>query len=94
MANINNDMGKSYKEGTCKRCGKFTYVNDHHIIPKRVKKKNNKETVRLCLICPIELHTILPDEKQNEAFYKKFTNKWLLTIILILIVGITIFSCK
>jgi hypothetical protein len=38
-------MGK-YKKGICEKCGFEGYVNDHHIIPRMVKKENNKETIR------------------------------------------------
>jgi len=42
-------MGKPYKKGICEKCGFEGYMNDHHIIPRKVKKDNNKETIRLCL---------------------------------------------
>lgn len=66
------------------------HLNDHHITPKSVKKIGNKETVRLCLICHTELHTILPIEKQSEKTYKEITMKWL-SIIILLVVGLLIY---
>jgi 5-methylcytosine-specific restriction endonuclease McrA len=79
-------VGKPYKKGNCERCGAYGYVNDHHIVPKRVKKNNNKETIRLCLNCHQQLHETLPEEAQSEDFYKDFTLKWIVGIILLLIV--------
>ncbi len=79
-------MGKPYKKGICERCGTYGYANDHHTVPKRVKKKNNKETVRLCLNCHQLLHETLPDEPQRESFYKDFTLKWIAGILLLLII--------
>ncbi len=70
-------MGWKYKTGTCKRCDFEGYVNDHHIVPKCVKRKDNKDTVRLCLNCHVALHELLPDEPQDEDFYKEFTEKWI-----------------
>ncbi len=79
-------MGKPYKKGNCERCGAYGYVNDHHIVPKRIKKNNNKETIRLCLNCHQQLHETLPEEAQSEDFYKDCTLKWIVGIILLLIV--------
>jgi len=79
-------VGNSYKKGICEKCGIYGYVNDHHTVPKRVKQKNNKETVRLCVNCHQQLHEILPEEPQNESFYKNFTLKWIAGLLLILVI--------
>ncbi|TAH19348.1 MAG: hypothetical protein EAZ08_09265 [Cytophagales bacterium] len=77
-------MGK-YKKGICEKCGFEGYVNDHHIIPRMVKKNNNKETVRLCLNCHQQIHELLPNEAKEEDFYVNFTKKWLLGLLVILL---------
>ena len=76
-------MGRKYKKGECKRCGKYSYVNDHHITPKEFKKKENKETLRLCLACHMELHEVLPDELKTEEEFKSYTAKWLIGLCVI-----------
>jgi hypothetical protein len=83
-------MGKPYKRGVCERCQKESYVQEHHIVPKKVKEKNNKDTVVLCLDCHIFIHELLPDEPQEEDFYRFFTQKWLtgLAIVLLMIVAL------
>ena len=58
-------MGKPYKKGICEKCGFEGYMNDHHIIPRKVKKDNNKETIRLCLNCHQQIHELLPDNSQK-----------------------------
>ncbi|MCU0390664.1 MAG: hypothetical protein MUE81_06065 [Thermoflexibacter sp.] len=77
-------MGK-YKKGVCEKCGFEGYVNDHHVIPRKVKKDDNKTTIRLCLNCHQHIHELLPDEKKEEAFYVDFTQKWLLGLLAILL---------
>jgi predicted HNH restriction endonuclease len=79
-------MGKPYKKGTCEKCGFKGYVNDHHIVPKHVKRGNNKSTIRLCLNCHQDIHEQLPDELQDESFYALFTQKWLLGLLVLLII--------
>ncbi len=78
-------MGRKYKKGTCERCGDYTYVNDHHIVPKEIKKKNNKETIRLCVVCHIELHEVIPDEIKKEKDFKDFTIKWVAGLLFLII---------
>ena len=85
-------MGRKYKKGICERCKKHGYVNDHHITPKQYKKDNNKETLRLCLDCHVELHEELPDELKTETDFKNFTAKWLIGIVLAVVVLSSFFA--
>lgn len=63
-------MGKPYKKGICEKCGRYGYVNEHHITPLSVKRKKNNKKVTLYLDCHIEIHEILPDEPQEPSFYE------------------------
>lgn len=81
-------MGKPYKRGICEKCGTEGYVNDHHIIPKQVKKKDNKVTIRLCLNCHQNIHEQLPESAQEESFYLIFTKKWMLGLLALVILSI------
>jgi 5-methylcytosine-specific restriction endonuclease McrA len=74
-------MGKPYKKGVCEKCGTYSYVNDHHIVPRKVKRKDNKDTVRLCLNCHQNIHEHLPEEPKEEDFYPAFTQKWMLGLL-------------
>ncbi len=78
-------MGKPYKRGICEKCGAEGYVNDHHVVPKQIKRKDNKTTIRLCLNCHQNIHEELPETPQEESFYPTFTKKWLLGLLTILI---------
>lgn len=78
-------MGRPYKKGICERCKAEGYVNDHHVIPEHIKKKNNKTTIRLCLNCHVEIHEKLPDEPQEESFYILFTKNWILGLLSLLL---------
>jgi len=74
-------MGQKYKTGICERCGDYGYVNDHHIVPKGVTKFNNKETIRLCLKCHVEIHELLPDDLKKPNEINEFTLKWIVEFI-------------
>ena len=88
LKNGHHFMGKPYKKGICEKCGVEGYVNDRHIIPHEVKKKDNKATIRLCLNCHQDIHVELPEEPQEENFYLLFTQKWLLGLLAMLILAI------
>ncbi len=36
-------MGKPYKKGICERGITYGYVNDHHTVPKRIKKEKEQQ---------------------------------------------------
>lgn len=84
-------MGKPYKKGICEKCGVYSYVNDHHIVPRKVKRKDNKATIRLCLNCHQNIHEHLPEEPQQEDFYPSFTQKWLLGLLTMLLLAIILY---
>lgn len=84
-------MGKPYKRGFCEKCGAYGYVNDHHIVSRKVERKDNKVTIRLCLNCHQDIHEHIPEEPQEENFYPSFTQKWLLGLLATLLLFIILY---
>jgi len=76
------------KKGHCEKCKKYTYVAEHHILPKC--EFGDGETVDLCSNCHTDYHQKLgfKNLKGNsmEFHYEKFL-RWLtgLSIVLALI---------
>lgn len=80
------------KKGICKKCGQYRWVNKHHIYPKEhFGTKDNKETILLCLDCHVDIHEVLPKEKQTKEFYKTFTAKFIAGTLLLLTLLYTLF---
>ena len=63
----------------CEKCGKKTYLDTHHILPKSVFGEN-KETVELCPTCHREYHEHLGRENLKNPsmeFHLYIFAKWL-----------------
>jgi len=81
------------QKGFCERCKEYRYVNQHHIYPKEhFGKKDNQETVQLCLLCHAEIHELLPKEKQEKEFYKDFTLKFIGFLSILVVIGLILFA--
>lgn len=79
-------MKKSY----CEKCGEFTYVEKHYVVPRGILK--NGETKELCPNCHNEYHLALGRENLKKSdyefhwlFWLKWQNGLLLALILIAI---------
>ena len=76
------------KQDYCEKCGEFTYVEQHHVVPKGLLKKG--ETKNLCPNCHTEYHLKLgrenlknPSFEFHWLFFLKWQNGLLLFLILI-----------
>ena len=64
---------------SCNKCGKVTYLDTHHILPKATFGKND-ETIELCPTCHREYHEYLGREnlKNTSMEFHFYTfEKWL-----------------
>jgi len=71
----------------CAKCGKYTYVEEHHILPKSVFGKND-ETVFLCPNCHTDYHQKLGRENLKNpdmVFHLLFYNKCLYGLLSLVI---------
>jgi len=63
----------------CQKCGKYEYVEDHHILPTSTFGKNN-EIARLCSNCHTEYHQLLGNDNLKnpdvQFHFEKYL-KWL-----------------
>jgi len=76
------------KKDNCDKCGENKWINKHHIYPREhFGNKENNETVKLCLDCHSDIHSLLPKEKKEKSFYKEFTVKFIagLSIVVVFI---------
>jgi predicted HNH restriction endonuclease len=64
------------KKGTCRKCGKYGFLVNHHIVPFK-KKYKDKRTIEICPDCHAEVHEILPNDCQSKEFYESFFVSWL-----------------
>jgi hypothetical protein len=67
------------KKGNCRKCGKYGYIEDHHILPVSVFGKN-KHTSGLCPNCHTEYHDKLGNEglkNENMEFHFERFFRWL-----------------
>ena len=80
------------KERTkCRKCGKYMYCDNHHILPKEIFGEG--ETENLCKNCHDEFHRALgykylrKDHKKNMEFYLEKYFRWLagLAIVTVLL---------
>ncbi len=75
----------------CAKCGKYTWVERHHILPKSVFGEN-EEVVYLCPACHTDYHQQLGLENLKNpdmVFHFYFFQKWLhglLTIVFLIFV--------
>ncbi len=80
------------KKSRCRKCGKYTFTYEHHILPQAQFGKDT-ETVNLCGNCHTEYHQYLGNKELKnpsiEFHYEKFF-KWMmgLTLIGLLIFGL------
>jgi 5-methylcytosine-specific restriction endonuclease McrA len=88
---------KEAKKGTCKKCGNYFYVHEHHILPKSKFGKDG-ETVELCPNCHTHFHEYsklnnkMPD---NASEARRIWNIWLTTVSLtvsVLFLGILLYN--
>jgi len=77
------------KKGTCAKCKKYTWVEEHHILPKSTFGETG-EIIKLCPTCHTDFHQHLGQEnlKNDDMVYQFYTfSKWLcgLSAVLLLI---------
>lgn len=80
----------------CAKCGKHTWVERHHILPKSIFGETD-EVVYLCPTCHTDYHQKLGNEnlkKTDMAFHFYFFSRWLygLLSIALLILAIYLMS--
>jgi len=67
------------KQGNCRKCGKFGFIEDHHILPQSTFGKN-KQIYELCPNCHTEYHDKLGNkdlkDESMEFHFEKFF-RWL-----------------
>jgi len=75
------------KKARCEKCGKFFWVDNHHVLPKAVFKGEG-DVVKLCPNCHRDYHEHLgrknlknPDEKFHKAFFLKWLTGALLALL-------------
>lgn len=65
-------------DGICIKCVRFCNTEKHHIIPRRVKRKRNVSTIKLCKDCHCEIEEILPKHRKlSKNEYLAIHFKWL-----------------
>ena len=76
------------EKNVCEKCGKYTYVEKHHVVPRGILK--NGETKNLCPNCHTEYHLELDREnlkKEDYTFHWLFFLRWqnsLLTFLILI----------
>jgi len=78
--------------GRCEKCGKFTWVNKHHIIPKATKKNNEEDISYLCPTCHTEYHHHLGHKNlknKSVSYYRNNYYQWLIGVVVLIIYLIT-----
>lgn len=75
------------KRGKCVKCGKYTLIQRHHILPKAVFGEG--ETEDLCPNCHVEYHHILGRDLQDKSM--EFHFKKYYTWLYLGVVGIILF---
>ncbi len=78
------------KKDYCEKCNKYTYVEEHHIVPRGLLK--NGETRSLCPNCHNEFHLKLgrkelknPDYEFHWLFYLRWVSGFIVVLALIAI---------
>ena len=80
------------REAKCEKCGKYLYVENHHILPQSLFG-NKTETKQLCSSCHTDYHQKIGAKalknKSVEFHYEQFY-RWLasLSIVLLLMIGV------
>jgi NAD-dependent SIR2 family protein deacetylase len=78
------------RKGKCDKCGKITYVEEHHILPKSTFGENDQK-VDLCPNCHTDYHQELGTKNLKNpdiVFHLFFYEKWkygLLGLLLLLV---------
>ena len=80
------------KKRKCQKCGKYEYVEEHHILPVSTFGKNN-ETAFLCSNCHTNYHQLLGSEGLKnldvkfhfEKYYRWFFGLGVVFLILYLL---------
>ena len=82
------------KKKDCEKCGKYTYVENHHILPKSSFGEND-EKAELCSNCHTEYHQELGNKNlknDDMEFHLKFWYKWFYGAVILIIIFISIFG--
>jgi phage terminase large subunit GpA-like protein len=71
--------------GKCKKCGKWHWLEKHHIYPQ--SQFNDEESViYLCPNCHTDLHVKMGQPTmKDKGFYQRFHISWIMGIIAIII---------
>ncbi len=67
------------KQGECRKCGKFTWIDEHHVLPKSIFGDEG-ELVKLCPTCHRDYHEYLGRENLKNPsmeFHFYTFEKWL-----------------
>ena len=75
------------EQAICEKCGKYTYVEKHHVVPRNILK--NGETVKLCPNCHNEYHIKLGRENlknKDYIFHWHFFLRWQNDLLLFIVV--------
>jgi len=67
------------KKGTCQKCGEYFYVDDHHILPRKIYGDKG-ETIQLCVKCHTHVHEYLNknvDDYNDKEKLLKIWQNWL-----------------
>jgi len=80
---------KQMEKDTCEKCGKYTWVERHHVLPQSTFGEKG-ETVKLCPTCHTDFHQHFGQEnlKNEDMAFQFYTFwKWLcgLSAVLLLI---------
>jgi hypothetical protein len=78
----------------CKKCGKETWLHEHHILPQATFGKN-EEKILLCPTCHTEYHQLLGTENlknPDPVFHFYFFSKWLYGLLGLVILLVVLFS--
>lgn len=82
---------KEAKQEKCRKCNKYFYVHDHHILPKSIFGEGEK--VVLCPNCHTHFHEYLNKQDVNEKDVSKYLYhwyNWYYTIVVIVVLGLII----
>ncbi len=80
------------KRGICLKCGKKTYLEKHHVLPKNIFKEDG-EIVDLCSNCHTEYHQKLGRKNLKNPeikFHLKFWYKWFYGAIILILIFLSI----
>jgi hypothetical protein len=81
------------KFGTCEKCGKQSWLEEHHILPRSTFGENDQK-IDLCPNCHTDYHQKLGSKGRKNpdmAFHFYFFDRWLYGLIGVMLLLVYLF---